>query len=153
MTATTTPAIIRPLEPADRTAWEPLWEAYLRFYETVLPKEMYDLTWSRLHDSTEPMHALGAFDETGKMIAIAHVIFHRSCWLPESTCYLQDLYVKNTLRGRGTGAALIEAVADLARANGAGRLYWLTQESNAAARRLYDRIAQNSGFIQYRKAL
>ena len=153
MTATTTPAIIRPLEPADRTAWEPLWEAYLRFYETVLPKEMYDLTWSRLHDPAEPMHALGAFDEAGKMIAIAHVIFHRSCWLPESTCYLQDLYVKNTLRGRGTGAALIEAVADLARANGAGRLYWLTQESNAAARRLYDRIAQNSGFIQYRKAL
>ncbi|PXA90611.1 GNAT family N-acetyltransferase [Caulobacter sp. D4A] len=153
MAATTTTPIIRPLEPSDRAAWEPLWEAYLRFYETVLPKEMYDLTWSRFHDPAEPMHALGAFDETGKMVGIVHAIFHRSCWLPDWTCYLQDLYVHMNQRGKRTGEALIEAVADLARANGAGRLYWLTHESNATARRLYDRIAQNAGFIQYRKPL
>jgi len=145
--------IVRPLEPSDRAAWEPLWEAYLHFYETVLPREMYDLTWSRFHDPAEPMHALGAFDETGRMIGIAHAIFHRSCWLPDRTCYLQDLYVAQTQRGKRAGEALIEAVADLARANDAGRPYWLTHESNSTARRLYDRVARNSGFIQYRKPL
>ncbi|NKL00459.1 GNAT family N-acetyltransferase [Rhizobium leguminosarum bv. viciae] len=146
-------AILRPLESSDRAVWEPLWEAYQRFYEVVIPPETTDLTWDRFHDPDEPMHALGAFDEDGRLVGIVHAIFHRSCWLPQWTCYLQDLYVDNSQRGLGIGAALIEAVADLARANGAGRLYWMTHETNATARRLYDRIAERSGFIQYRKPL
>ncbi|WP_407975619.1 GNAT family N-acetyltransferase [Brucella pseudogrignonensis] len=144
---------IRALTPQDRTAWEPLWEAYQVFYEVDIPAETTNITWGRFHDASEPMHALGAFDDDGRLVGIVHVIFHRSCWLPKWTCYLQDLYVENSQRGKGTGAALIEAVADLAREEGAGRLYWLTHESNAKARRLYDSIAQESGFIQYRKAL
>ncbi|TWF56402.1 GNAT family N-acetyltransferase [Neorhizobium alkalisoli] len=143
---------VRPLEMSDREAWGPLFEAYLRFYETVLPAAQYDLTWSRFLDPAEPMHAFGAFED-GRMVGLVHVVFHRSSWLPEVTCYLQDLYVDQTQRGKGTGEALIEAVADLARAHKAGRLYWLTHESNATARRLYDRVAQNAGFIQYRKPL
>ncbi|MBB4436832.1 MULTISPECIES: GNAT family N-acetyltransferase [Rhizobium] len=146
-------ATVRPLEPFDRAAWEPLWAAYQRFYEVVIPPETTDLTWARFLDPDEPMHALGAFDEDGRLVGIVHAVFHRSCWLPQWTCYLQDLYVDNSQRGLGAGAALIEAVADLARANGAGRLYWMTHETNATARRLYDRIAERSGFIQYRKPL
>ena len=144
---------VRPLQPSDRAAWEPLWAAYQRFYEVAIPPETIDLTWGRFHDSAEPMHALGAFDEDDRLVGIVHAIFHRSTWLPQWTCYLQDLYVDDSQRGRGTGALLIEAVADLARANGAGRLYWMTHETNATARRLYDQIAERSGFIQYRKAL
>ena len=144
---------VRPLQPSDRAAWEPLWAAYQRFYEVAIPPETIDLTWGRFHDSAEPMHALGAFDEDDRLVGIVHAIFHRSTWLPQWTCYLQDLYVDDSQRGRGTGALLIEAVADLARANGAGRLYWMTHETNATARRLYDKIAERSGFIQYRKAL
>ncbi len=147
------PITVRPLEPIDRPAWTPLWEAYLRFYDTVLPAEVYDLTWSRLLDDAEPMYALGAFDETDRLVGIVHAIFHRSCWLPDWTCYLQDLYVDGNQRGKGTGEALIEAVASLAREKNASRLYWLTHESNSAARRLYDRVALNAGFIQYRKPL
>jgi len=146
-------ATVRPLEPSDRAAWETLWEAYQRFYEVVIPPETTDLTWGRFHDPSEPMHALGAFDGDGRLVGIVHAIFHRSCWLPQWTCYLQDLYVENSQRALGTGAALIDAVADLARQNGAGRLYWMTHETNATARRLYDKIAERSGFIQYRKAL
>ena len=146
-------ATVRPLEPSDRAAWEPLWAAYQRFYEVVIPAETTDLTWARFHDPDDMMHALGAFDDDGRLVGIVHAIFHRSCWLPQWTCYLQDLYVENNQRGLGTGEALIEAVAGLARQNGAGRLYWMTHESNATAQRLYDRIAERSGFIQYRKAL
>ena len=144
---------VRPLRQSDRAAWEPLWAAYQRFYEVAIPPETTDLTWNRFHDASEPIHALGAFDPTDRLVGIVHSIFHRSTWLPQWTCYLQDLYVDDSERGRGTGAILIEAVADLARANGAGRLYWMTHESNATARRLYDQIAARSGFIQYRKAL
>ncbi|MFK0334963.1 GNAT family N-acetyltransferase [Rhizobium sp. NPDC090275] len=144
---------IRPLKPSDRSAWEPLWTGYQRFYEVAIPEETTDLTWGRFHDPAEPMHALGAFDGDGRLVGIVHAIFHRSTWLPKWTCYLQDLYVDDSQRGLGTGAALIEAVADLAREHGAGRLYWMTHETNATARKLYDRIAERSGFIQYRKAL
>ncbi|KRB60201.1 GNAT family acetyltransferase [Rhizobium sp. Root708] len=146
-------ATIRPLQPSERTAWEPLWLAYQRFYEVVIPDETTDLTWNRFHDPAEEMHALGSFDAEGNLVGIVHAIFHRSTWLPKWTCYLQDLYVESNQRGLGTGALLIDAVADLARANGAGRLYWMTHETNATARKLYDRIAARSGFIQYRKAL
>ncbi len=147
-----TPIEIRPLAPSDRAGWEPLFEAYLGFYESELPKQQYDLTWTRFHDDAEPMHALGAFDE-GKLVGIVHVVFHRSTWLADTTCYLQDLYVDESQRGRGVGEQLIEKVALLAREKNAGRLYWLTQENNATARRLYDRVAVAPGFIQYRKAL
>ncbi len=144
--------MIRPLKPSDRAAWEPLWTGYQHFYEVVIPPETTDLTWGRFHDHEEDMHALGAFDDK-RLVGIVHAIFHRSTWLPKWTCYLQDLYVDDVKRGMGTGAALIEAVADLAREHGAGRLYWMTHETNTMARKLYDRIAQRSGFIQYCKAL
>jgi GNAT superfamily N-acetyltransferase len=62
---------------------------------------------------------------------------------------LEDLFVEPQARGGGTGRALIAAVADAARTRGCERLYWLTHESNATARRLYDVVATNEGFIRY----
>jgi GNAT superfamily N-acetyltransferase len=140
---------IRPLTPADRAAWAPLWAAYLRFYEATIPQATTDLTWTRFHDPAEPMTALGAFEDD-RLVGIVHAIFHRSCWLPTESCYLQDLYVEADQRGKGTGRALIEAVYDLARGRGVTRVHWLTHETNATARRLYEEVATRSGFIQYR---
>ncbi len=144
--------LIRPLAAPDRADWEKLWTKYLQFYETTLPPEQYDTTWRRLLDTAEPMHGHLAF-ENNVLVGLVHTVFHRSTWLPEVSCYLQDLYVDESQRGKGTGEALIEAAAAFAKQNGAGRLYWLTHEGNATARRLYDRVADCSGFIQYRKAL
>ena len=48
---------------------------------------------------------------------------------------------------------MIEAVYEKARAANASRVYWLTQSSNARARILYDKVADNLGFIQYRKVI
>ena len=144
---------IRPLRLEERSAWEWLWAGYQDFYAIAVPSETTDLTWNRLHDENEPMHVLGAVDTDGRLLGIVHVVFHRSTALPDWSCYLQDLYVDVDCRGRGVGAALIEAVADVARANKAGRLYWMTDEHNMTARRLYDQVAARSGFIQYRKTL
>jgi GNAT superfamily N-acetyltransferase len=141
---------IRRLRLDERAAWEPLWRGYLDFYKTTLPKETYDATWARLHDPNEPMKLLGGY-VAGTLLGIVHYIYHRSCWTIGDYCYLQDLFVAQEARGRGLGRALIEAVYKEARAAGASRVHWLTHETNATARALYDTLADRPGFIQYRK--
>jgi GNAT superfamily N-acetyltransferase len=142
--------VIRPLRPDERTDWEPLWNGYLAFYETSLPKEVTEVTWARLHDASEPIFALGGY-ANGRLVGIAHYLFHRSCWTIGDYCYLQDLFVTEDARRMGAGRALIAAVEKAARQAGASRLYWLTKEDNISARALYDKVADRSGFIQYRK--
>ncbi|WP_431825066.1 GNAT family N-acetyltransferase [Burkholderia sp. F1] len=144
---------VRPLAPADEAAWRPLWRAYQQFYDTALSDAVFATTWARLMDPAEPMFVLGAFDDAGALLGIVHAIFHRSCWTEGPYCYLQDLYTAADARGRGAGGALIEAVYARAREAGASRVYWLTHETNTTARALYDRLATNAGFIQYRKDL
>ena len=141
---------IRPVPLGERAAWEPLWKGYLDFYKTSVPKAVYDTTWARLHDPAERMHLLGAYVD-GKLLGIVHFIYHRSCWTIADYCYLQDLFVAQEARKLGLGRALIEAVYEQARADGASRVHWLTHETNSTARALYDTFADRPGFIQYRK--
>ena len=141
---------IRPLRLDERAAWEPLWKGYLDFYRMTAPQETYDTTWARLLDPNEPMWLLGGYID-GKLLGIVHYIYHRSCWTIGDYCYLQDLFVAEGARKLGVGRALIEAVYEAARAAGASRVHWLTHETNAVARSLYDTLADRPGFIQYRK--
>jgi GNAT superfamily N-acetyltransferase len=142
--------VIKPVGHDERAAWEPLWAGYLTFYKTSVPAATSDVTWRRFHDPAEPMFVLGAYVD-GKLTGIVHYLFHRSTWTPGNYCYLQDLFVADSARGLGLGRALIEAVYDKAKAAGASRVHWLTHETNAQARILYDQVAEYPGFIQYRK--
>jgi GNAT superfamily N-acetyltransferase len=142
--------IVRPLRPDERAQWEPLWKGYQAFYRADIPDETSAVTWARFHDPAEPMGVLGGFVD-GKLCGIVHYVLHRSCWTVGDYCYLQDLFVAEEARNLGLGRALIAAVEAKARASGASRVHWLTQESNATARALYDKLAERSGFIQYRK--
>ena len=144
--------LIRPVGEDEREAWDPLWAGYLTFYKTTLAQEISDTAWARFHELDEPLFALGAYVD-GQLTGFAHYLFHRSTWARNRYCYLEDLYVSEDTRGRGLGRALIEEVYRKAESAGASRVYWLTQSSNAQARALYDKIADNLGFIQYRKVL
>jgi GNAT superfamily N-acetyltransferase len=141
---------VRPLAQEDRADWDRLWGRYLTFYETSLPKAQYDLSWQRLFDPGEPMFGYIA-EVDGKACGLVHIVFHRSFWLEGQSCYLQDLYADAAVRGTGVGRALIQHVYDVAHAAGSTRVHWLTQYGNTTARLLYDRIAEESGFLQYRK--
>jgi ribosomal protein S18 acetylase RimI-like enzyme len=143
---------VRPLEPGDRAAWEPLWEGYQTFYKVQLPPETSDEAWRRFHDPAMPIYALGAF-QGERLVGIVHYLFHLSTWTVGPYCYLQDLFTEPDTRGQGVGRALIEAVYAAAREAQASRVYWLTHETNAQAMALYDTIADRSGFVQYRKRL
>jgi GNAT superfamily N-acetyltransferase len=145
---------IAPLTAADHADWLPLWRGYLDFYETALPPETFALTFARLTDPANgEMGGFIARGEDGAALGLVHWIDHRSCWTPGDYCYLQDLFVASSARGRGVGAELIEAVTEAARGRGCSRVYWLTHESNATARSLYDKLATRSGFIQYVRKL
>jgi GNAT superfamily N-acetyltransferase len=143
---------IRPVGTDERAAWEPLWKGYQTFYKVALPAENNDATRARLHDPAEPMHVLGAYVD-GTLQGIVHYLFHRSTWTLGDYCYLQDLFVAEGGRNHGLGRNLIDAVNAAARAKGASRVYWLTHESNNAARALYDKVADRPGFIQYRQII
>lgn len=140
---------IRPLMRGDEAEWRRLWRAYLEYYETVLPDETYDVYFERLLGD-DPMDYNGLIAEVdGKPVGLTHYLFHRHGWKVENTCYLQDLYADPEVRGTGVGRALIEAVYKAADRAGAPSVYWLTQDFNAEARKLYDRIGTLTPFIKY----
>ena len=125
---------------------------YNAFYERVVSPETTKVNWSRFFDDREPVHALVA-EQDGALVGLVHYLFHRSTSMIELTCYLQDLFAAGSARRRGVGRALIEAVYERARAAGAPRVYWQTHETNQTAMRLYDQVAERSGFLVYRRAV
>jgi GNAT superfamily N-acetyltransferase len=143
---------IRAVRQTDHDQWLPLWRGYQEFYNTTIDEGITATTWRRFLNPAEPVHCAVAEDEK-QLIGIVHFIFHRSCWTAGDYVYLQDLFVDPSIRGKGVGRALIEHVIARAREAGASRVWWLTHESNSQAMLLYDRIAEKSGFLQYRKLL
>lgn len=134
------------LQADDRAEWGVLAKAYKRFYKTELPESDYDAAFARLLADAQ-VHAWVA-RRGGRLVGLTHYLFHANPWMADG-CYLQDLYVDEAQRGQGVAAALIERVAQSARERGCSRLHWLTQDSNARARALYDRVAEHRGFIRY----
>ena len=144
---------VRPLTRDDEADWRRLWRAYLEFYETEVPEEVYATFFERLlGDNPQDFRGLIA-EVDGKPVGLTHYLFHRHGWKIENVCYLQDLYADSDVRGAGIGRALIEAVYQAADAEGAPSVYWLTQDFNTEARKLYDRIGQVSPFIKYGRPL
>ena len=141
---------VRFVEQRDRAQWQPMWDGYNCFYNRPeFSAEITDITWSRFFDAAEPVHALVA-EEHGQLLGLTHYLFHRSTTMISNSCYLQDLFTIKTARGKGVARALIEAVREQANIAKSERVYWQTHESNATAIKLYDRVAERTGFLVYR---
>ena len=148
--------LVRHVRPDDFDSWLPLWDGYNAFYgrsgETALDPEITRATWARFFDAYEPMWALVA-EQDGEILGLAHYLFHRSTIALQPSCYMQDLFTAAAARGKGVGRALIEAVYAEAAQAGIPRVYWQTHETNTAAMRLYDQVADRSGFVVYRRMI
>ena len=147
---------IRPVLASDFAAWSTLWDGYNAFYgrsgATALSPDITRMTWSRFFDAYEPVHALVA-ERGGELLGLTHYLFHRSTTMIEPNCYLQDLFTNAAARGKGVGRALINGVYEQAKLAGGSRVYWQTHETNHTAMQLYDKVAERSGFVVYRKML
>lgn len=140
--------VIRAALPADEAAWRSLWRGYCQFYGAWLPDEVTDRTWQRILDPDSSVMCVVAEVE-GRVYGFAACVVHEATWEAQPVCYLEDLYVLPSARGRGLGTAILEWLRGAMRAEGWSRLYWMTREDNAQARRLYDRFATADGFVRY----
>ncbi|MDX1743541.1 MAG: GNAT family N-acetyltransferase [Ruegeria sp.] len=143
---------IRALRPEDRPEWSEMWRDYLAFYETTVSDEVYDSTFARLLGDDPHDFSCFVAERAGQVLGLTHYLFHRHAWKIEDVCYLQDLFARPEARGTGVGRALIQAVYDEADRRGAPSVYWLTQEFNHTARKLYDRIGKQTPFIRYQRS-
>ncbi|MHA6617112.1 GNAT family N-acetyltransferase [Pseudonocardia sp. DLS-67] len=138
------------LRPDDRARWEELFRGYIAFYERSIPDGEYERAWEAFQLDTR-VHAFGARRQD-LLVGIAHFFPHPHT-NARDVCYLQDLFTAPEARGHGVARALIQAVHGWARERGCSQLYWHTHESNATARRLYDGVAENRGFIRYQMSI
>jgi GNAT superfamily N-acetyltransferase len=150
------PVQVRAVQRADFPHWKPLWDGYNAFYgrvgDTALAPEITLMTWERFFDAYEPTHALVA-QLAGRIVGLTHFLYHRSTIQIPPTCYLADLFTVDAVRGQGVGRALIGAVYAHAKIAGAPRVYWQTHETNTVAMRLYEQLAERSGFVVYRHSV
>ncbi|HRD78383.1 MAG TPA: GNAT family N-acetyltransferase [Hyphomicrobiaceae bacterium] len=143
--------LVRPLAARDKDAWRALFDAYIAFYRAEVADAVIEATWERMLALSHGMTGLVAVDGGDRPIGLAHLVFHVSTWSPTTYCYLEDLYVAPEHQGRGAGHALVEATYREAEARAAKRVYWVTEEDNQAARRLYDTLGRRMHYVQYRR--
>lgn len=142
---------IRPVTAADHADWRRLWTAYLEFYETSVSEEVYETSFKRLLSGQDGEYRGFLAEVDGQIVGLTHYLYHRSMWTVENTCYLMDLFCDPSVRGRGVGRALIDAVHTQAKADGVTVTYWMTEETNYKGRMLYDKVATRVPFLVYEK--
>ncbi len=138
---------VRAAQAEDYAAWLPLWQGYLKFYESHLDDAVTLATWQRALAGDSGILCRIAETEQ-QMVGFAMCVLHEGTWVTQPVCYLEDLFVDEQHRGIGAGKALIEAIRDEARAQGWSKVYWVTRESNSA-RALYDKFASVDDFVRY----
>ena len=143
---------VRHIQVEDKLCWQDLYLSYLRFYESEPVEASTELLWDRLRRLVPDIQGLVA-EVDGEVVGIAHFHYQLSTWSDTSQCYLEDLYVAESARGRGVATALIKQVEDLAIQKKCSELFWITKESNSTARKLYEKVASQSEFVRYEKKL
>ena len=137
---------IRNIEKSDRQQWNPLWQAYLVFYETSLPDQTTDLTWDRFFDSSHVFTGFVA-EEDGKLLGGGGI--YPTEGLPAKTCELVKMYLHKDARGKGLGKQMIEQCLTWAKDNGYEQVYLESMPELSKAVSIYEKV----GFEKLNQAL
>ncbi|WP_439564398.1 GNAT family N-acetyltransferase [Microcella sp.] len=139
---------VRPIEAHDAARWRELFTAYGVFYETTFDESVLDGVWAWLMDAEHPLFCLVA-ESAGRVVGFAHVREQPDTFTAGPGWFLDDLYTEPEVRGTGAGTALLEAIAEHARAHGGGTIRWITAADNERAQRVYDRLATRTTWVTY----
>ena len=140
--------MIRKLEQKDKENWARLYNGYADFYKVSMNSGILDTIWSWIHDETHDVNAI-CFELEGKIVGIAH---YRTMPRPIKGKYigfLDDLFVEPEFRGQKIAQKLISYLKSLSKTNNWNGIRWITHSSNENAKKLYDKIENNTGFELY----
>ena len=144
---------IKTIEATHFDDWLPLWDGYLVFYETTLKDEITRDVFDRICDKNYGQ--MGGFIayENSVALGLVHYIIHDNTWSDKKVCYLEDLFTAAEARGKGVGRALIEKVAEYAKHTNCRHVYWQTHKTNKTAQALYNKVAEDTEFLVYKKTI
>jgi len=140
--------MIRKLEQKDKANWSKLYNGYADFYKAPMNTGVLDTLWGWIHDKTHDVDGL-CFELENKIVGIVH---YRTMPRPikgKYIAFLDDLFVEPDFRGQKIAQKLISHLKSLAKANNWDGIRWNTHSSNKNAKKLYDKIANNTGFVVY----
>ena len=140
--------VVRPVAEGDHDAWARLYRGYRDFYGKPHSDAVYATVWGRLRDPQHETRGLVA-ERDGELLGIGH--FRRFARPIDGAygIYLDDLFTAPEARGAGAGGAILRRLAEIARDEDATVVRWITAESNATARSLYDRVAKQTPWVTY----
>ncbi|MDP1965215.1 MAG: GNAT family N-acetyltransferase [Reyranella sp.] len=147
--------VVRETTAADWSAWHRMWRANCAHYHASLSVAEDEELWRRIIDPDNPVSALVGAGPGAEstLVGFAHYVLHPHTFSSRMVCYLEDLWVEPSTRGTSVGRKLIDALVTRGRDRGWRRIYWHTEADNAAARLLYDRVAQLTDYVRYDIAL
>ncbi|MEM6306264.1 MAG: GNAT family N-acetyltransferase [Pseudomonadota bacterium] len=140
---------VRPVEAADRAAWDRLYEGYAAFYGVDQTAQMRDTVFGWLMDEAHGSNGLVAETGDGALVGLTHYRPFVSCLKACTNCFLDDLYVDPAARGSGAAQALIAEVRRIADHNGWHVVRWITADDNYRGRGLYDKVATRTMWVTY----
>ena len=99
----------------------------------------------RLVEDASTEYLLAAADDDSPPAGVCQLRYRFGIWLAGVDCWLEDLYVSESARGAGLGAALVELALERARARDAKRIQLDVNDANAPALALYRRFGFTTG--------
>ncbi|MCP8940148.1 GNAT family N-acetyltransferase [Alsobacter sp. SYSU M60028] len=140
---------IRPIEAADREAWERLYAGYAAFYRVEQTPEMRARVWSWIADPAHEVEGVVAVDASGAPVGLAHFRRFARPLSASTGGFLDDLFVDPAARGLGAADTLLAWLRDEGRRRGWSVIRWITAEDNYRARAVYDRLAARTPWVTY----
>ena len=140
--------MIRRLNQNDFAMWSNLYKNYAEFYKVPMSNEILEKLWGWIHDDIHIVKGI-CFEIDSKIVGIAH---YRTMPRPIKGGYigfLDDLFVEPDFRGKKIAQKLINHLKSLSKINNWDGIRWITHSSNKNAKKLYDKIANNTGFELY----
>lgn len=139
---------IRPIADGDFFNWIGLYEGYSTFYNEQFTDQKALILWSWLTDKKHESFGFVA-ERDGELVGLVHMREFARPLAASRGLFVDDLFVAESARGTGIGAALLETARNYAREHKLSVVRWTTADDNEVAQVLYDKVATRTDWVIY----